>query len=92
MKAALAADVLDHSQIYIKADDYLKYHFPERNVVNVDPGPRAVAVCLFKDDEHWTLLSKSINRFIRENWSLVGVLIKFFFYPATHEFISQQNL
>mgnify|MGYP001452764759 FL=1 len=81
MKAALAADVLDQSQLYIKAEDYLRYHFPGRSVVNVDPDgacmPRAVAVCLFKDDEHWTLLSKSVNRFIRENWPLIGGLITF---------------
>ena len=35
------------------------------------------SVCLFKDDEHWTLLSKSINKFIRENWPLIGGLLKF---------------
>ena len=81
MQAALAADVLDHSQLHIKTDTYLKYHYPGRVVVTVDPDgacmPRAVGVCLFKDDEHWTLLSKSINKFIRENWPLIGGLLKF---------------
>ena len=63
--------------VSFKTDDYLKSYYPGRDVVNVAPDggcmTRAVAFCLFKDDEHWALLSKAINEFIRENWpSLEG--------------------
>ena len=38
---------------------------------------RAAGVSLFKDDSHWMLLAKAINKFIRENWSLIGGLLNF---------------
>ena len=67
--------------VSFKTDDYLKSYYPGKDVVNVAPDgscmTRAVAFCLFKDDEHWALLSKAINEFIRENWPLIGGWLSF---------------
>ena len=58
-----------------KIDDFIMRFYPGRKVINVEPDggcmTRSVAFCLFKDDKHWTLLSKAINEFIRENLPLI---------------------
>ena len=79
LRAALASDMIDQNlQVpnrKILVTDYLRENYPGKIVVNVaaDGGclPRAASVPLFKGDYDWIVISKAINKYIRNNWFLI---------------------
>ena len=72
---------ISQSQKMLETDEYLKRYYPGRELINVAPDggcmSRAIAFCLFKDDEHWKWISKAVNDFIRENFPLIREWLSF---------------
>ena len=65
----------------ILATDYLKENYPGKVLVPV-PGdgaclPRAASIPLFKGKNDWIVISKGINKYIRNNWFLIKNFVNF---------------